>query len=84
MELSGSNDANLITNDISDSMISIGALTDTNITNFTSTDCVPPRKRPKRLSISCVERGKISNFDYFDKIQKFLIKIFLLIMPIDN
>ncbi|VDK75731.1 unnamed protein product, partial [Onchocerca ochengi] len=67
MELSGSNlckknDAELITNDISHSMISTEVLTDASINNFTSTDCVPPRKRPKRLSISCVERDIQDSF----------------------
>lgn len=29
------------------------------LTNDVSTDSISPRKRPKRLSISCVERGRM-------------------------
>lgn len=59
MELPGSstwkeNDAGFITNDISDSMASTATFAD-----LISSDCIPPRKRPKRLSVSCVERGRV-------------------------
>lgn len=52
------NGGEFLMSDNSNSIVSSTVSTAT-FANYVSSDYIRPRKRPKRLSVSCVERGKV-------------------------
>ncbi|KAM3718203.1 DNA replication ATP-dependent helicase/nuclease DNA2 [Dirofilaria immitis] len=59
-------------------------LSETNIINLTSTDCAPPRKRPKRLSVSCVERDIQDSFIPFGTNDASIINVHVVSLSDNN
>ncbi|KAK6104824.1 AAA domain family protein [Brugia pahangi] len=73
------NDGGFITNDINDSVLST-----TTLVNRISTDCTPPRKRPKRLSVNYVERDIQDSFIPFGSIESSIINVRVISLSDDN
>uniref|UniRef100_A0A5S6PM42 DNA replication ATP-dependent helicase/nuclease n=1 Tax=Brugia malayi TaxID=6279 RepID=A0A5S6PM42_BRUMA len=73
------NDGGFITNDINDSVLST-----TTLVNRISTDCTPPRKRPKRLSVNYVERDIQDSFIPFGSIESSIINVRVISLSDNN
>uniref|UniRef100_A0A1I7VFT6 DNA replication ATP-dependent helicase/nuclease n=1 Tax=Loa loa TaxID=7209 RepID=A0A1I7VFT6_LOALO len=73
------NDDGNVTNEISDSMVSAATFA-----NLISNDCIPPRKRPKRLSVSYVERDIQDSFIPFGSSEASIINVRVVSLSDDN